>query len=304
MRVEHAQIRRRIAAPPHGGEDRPGDVLERNVDVRKKARFSRHELEHRVVESLRVSVEESNPGKSGLRRERLDEPGEAPPIHPEVFAVTRRVLGDEDELRDALGFERLRLGDERGNRAAALHAPHLGNGAERARVVAALPDLEVGVAPPAREDARRPLVVEARREGLVGEARERRKPRGRRRGILELVEAQERVDLRDLGRQLPAVFLDHASGHDDAVDLPPLLALDLLEDRLDRLLLGTVDEAAGVDDDDSGLGVGDDLVPGLLQVAQHHLGVDEVLRASERHDADGGEFSAHGVRFQAVIRPF
>ena len=29
--------------------------------------------------------------------------------------------------------------------------------------------------------------------------------------------------------------------------------------------------------------------PLALQMAQHHLGVDEVLRASERDNADGGE---------------
>ncbi len=77
------------------------------------------------------------------------------------------------------------------------------------------------------------------------------------------------------------------------------LALELrhLEDGVDRLLLGRVDERAGVDDDDVGVaGVGGDLVPGLSRVAQHDLAVDEVLRAAERDEADLHGYSRYSMR--------
>ena len=60
-----------------------------------------------------------------------------------------------------------------------------------------------------------------------------------------------------------------------------------LEDVADRLLLGRVDERAGVDDDDVRLlGVGNDLHAGLVEVAHHYLAVHEVLGAAKRDEAD------------------
>src|SRR4029078_11511160 len=70
------------------------------------------------------------------------------------------------------------------------------------------------------------------------------------------------------------------AGHDQA--LAVALVLGHLEDGVDRLLLGVVDEGAGVDDDDVGVArVGRDLVARLLGVAEHHLAVDEVLGTTE-----------------------
>ena len=264
-------------------------MLERDVDVGDEARLARHELEDRVVERLRIGVEEADPGERPSPRASAST-SRASPCAPqaEVLAVARRVLRDQDELRDALRLERPRLRDERVDRAAPLAAAHLRDRAEGAGVVAALADLQVRVAAAAREDARRRLVVEPGRERLLREPRKRRAgPTAAAGALLQLVEAEEGVDLGDLVGELAAVLLDHAAGDDDAVDLAPLLALDLLEDRLDRLLLGLVDEPAGVDDDDARLGVRHDRVPRALQMPEHDLGVDEVLRAAERDDADG-----------------
>ena len=153
IRASIAQVGRRVPAPAHRRQDRPGDVLERNVDVRDEAGLARHQVEHRVVESPGVRVEEADPGESRLRRERFDETGQAAAAHPEVLAVTRRVLGDEHQLRDALRFERRGLGDQRIDRSAALHSPHLGNRAERAGVVAPLAHFEIRI-PRRRESTR------------------------------------------------------------------------------------------------------------------------------------------------------
>jgi hypothetical protein len=54
------------------------------------------------------------------------------------------------------------------------------------------------------------------------------------------------------------------------------------EDGVDRFLLRVVDEGAGVDDDDVGVGgVRRDLVPSLLGVAQHDFAIDEILGTTE-----------------------
>jgi hypothetical protein len=55
-----------------------------------------------------------------------------------------------------------------------------------------------------------------------------------------------------------------------------------LENRVDRLLLGRVDERAGVHHEDVGVGrVVRQLVTRLLSEPEHHLGVDEILRTTE-----------------------
>jgi len=63
-----------------------------------------------------------------------------------------------------------------------------------------------------------------------GEPGKRRQPRRGGGSILELVQTQKRIDLGNFGRELGSVLLDHAAGHDDAVDLAAILPLDLLED--------------------------------------------------------------------------
>src|SRR4029453_13213505 len=66
-----------------------------------------------------------------------------------------------------------------------------------------------------------------------------------------------------------------------------LLQLGQLEDRVDRLLAGPIDEGARVDDE--ALGVFRDRrerKPGLGQHAEHELGIDLVLRAAERRQVD------------------
>ena len=59
------------------------------------------------------------------------------------------------------------------------------------------------------------------------------------------------------------------------------------EDGIDGLLLGGVDERAGVDDDDVGVfGAGGDFSPVGGEHAHHDLGVHEVLGTTEADKAD------------------
>ena len=135
--------------------------------------------------------------------------------------------------------------------------------------------------------------VEVARENLrkrgrkVAEDREiaRRGDRGDDR--VELVESDERVDLGKLPAQFLGVPLDEAPGDDDAAHRARALERRRLEDRLDRLLARVLDERARVDHDHVGLGgIGDEGASGPVEVAEHDLGVDEVLRAAEAHDPD------------------
>ena len=101
--------------------------------------------------------------------------------------------------------------------------------------------------------------------------------------------AYDRIDLGDVLLDLVAVSLDQATGDDEALGFASVggLVLDHFEDGVDGLLLGRVDEAAGVDDEDFGvLGVGGDVAASLVEHAHHHFGVDQVLGAAEGDEAD------------------
>ena len=154
--------------------------------------------------------------------------------------------------------------------------------AERAGVVAALADLHVGEPGRGRQHARQRVVVDP--GGQVGPRLVARGgvARHRAQDLGDLARAERRVDLRDLLAQLGVVALREAAGHDEAFRPADLLLARHLEDRVDGLLLGPVDERAGVDDDHVRLpGVGHELVAGALEPPEHHLAVDEVLGAPE-----------------------
>ena len=63
--------------------------------------------------------------------------------------------------------------------------------------------------------------------------------------------------------------------------------LDGLTDRVQRLLLSTVDKAAGVDENDVGTpGIRGELDSGSREVPEHRLPVDQVLGATEADQED------------------
>ena len=69
----------------------------------------------------------------------------------EVEAVVGRVLGDDDQLADAVGGQLAGLADDFLDRLGDVLAAHAGDGAEGAEPVAAFGDLQIGVVP--RRDA-------------------------------------------------------------------------------------------------------------------------------------------------------
>ena len=107
----------------------------------------------------------------------------------------------------------------------------------------------------------------------------------------ELAGADDGVDLGNVGADLVAIALDQAAGDDEALGAAAVgdLMLDHLKDGIDALLLGGVDEGAGVDDEDLGVfGALGQLGAVVVKQAHHDLGVDEVFGAAERDEADFG----------------
>ena len=74
------------------------------------------------------------------------------------------------------------------------------------------------------------------------------------------------------------------------------------ENGVDRLLLGRVDEGAGVDDEDFGLfGMGGEPRAGAVEQAHHHLGVDEVFGAAQGDKAHGGGRGWGGFGHSSIV---
>ncbi len=112
--------------------------------------------------------------------------------------------------------------------------------------------------------------------------------------LFVLVRAGDREHLGEFGAD-DVGLVAHAAGDDH----PPVLG-DRLADRGEALLLGRIEEAAGVDQDDVRLLViGRQLVAVGPKLGQDPLGIDQSLRAAERNHADlgrGGEDGGHGKR--------
>ena len=177
--------------------------------------------------------------------------------------------------------------------------------------------------PRRREDAWRLRVVDVGRQrawrggawgprgpwGPCPEERQRRgagsrRARNRCDDLRDLARAEHGVDLRDLGAKLIAISLGQASGHDQSAAGAVLLPLRHLEDGVDRLLLGGVDERARVDHEHLGRrGILCELVARVPREPEHHLGIDEVLGTAERDETDLHEFwGLAGGRALGILR--
>ena len=169
-------------------------------------------------------------------------------------------------------------------------AAQLGDDAERAGVVAAFADLQVRRVALGGQHPRRDVVVDPGRSLF-------RRHRGglaldRAQDVLHLAGAQRRVDLGDLLAQLLVVALGQAARDDQAPRAPRLLLARHLQDGVDRLLLGAIDERAGVHDDHVRvLRVRDQGMAARLQAPEHHLAVDQVLRTAQAHQPDAQRLS-------------
>ena len=148
------------------------------------------------------------------------------------------------------------------------------------------------------------------RRGLLLRLLARQQPFDDGHDLGELVEADEGVDLGQRFRQFLGETLRHAAGHDEFLRVMAALQAAVavrLQDGRDAFLLGRVDERAGVDDHHvGGGGIGGQAQSGQSQVAGDDLGIDQVLCAAERDDADfqagggGQDGCIHGWRDSTV----
>ena len=239
-----------------------------------------------------IDVVQADPGAElAERRGEVEEAGPHLALAPEarrvfeVDAVGAGVLRDDEDLLDARLHETLGLAQHVAGRAADEIAAQLRDDAERAAVVAALGNLQVGVVPGRELDALRRHEVEIR---VV--RRRRRRVHGRDDALVGLRPG----DREHVGEALAdlAGLRAHAAGDDDLAVLGHRLA-----DGAERFRLGAVEEAAGVDDDEIGAGMRlGQLVALGAELRDDALGIDEGLRAAERHEGDLGSGRVHAKK--------
>ena len=198
------------------------------------------------------------------------------------MAVVGEILRDEIHLDRSLRFEPPGLLHQPPEPEGAVTTAPQGDGAERAPVVAALADLQVAhVAgserkPVAGMRGARPLRQQSALDQLGHEP-------------VEIAQAQEQIHFGEGGLEFVPVALDHAPDGDDRA--APSLALEppRLEQGLDRLLLGGVDEAAGIHQDDVGVRqIRHASRTASHERGEHPFGVDRVLVAPEAHEPQSG----------------
>ncbi len=191
-----------------------------------------------------------------------------------------QVLGHQIDLLGALRLERLRFAHEALQRLGAVLAAHQGDGTEGARVVAAFGDLQithVGL-----------VAEELPHAGVSGNGIGDQSALGELgHEVMQVREPQKEVDLGNLVLQFLLISLDQAPDGHDRFDVAFLLELSGAQDRVDRFLLGGVDEAAGIDENDVGVRqIGGHHRAVAYQVSHQAFGIDRRFIAAERDDAE------------------
>ena len=278
----------------HGLEHTVADVLEGEVDVLEEAGIGLELLDELVGDLVGVAVQHPDPGDIGLLGDLMDQLGQGVAA-VEVLAVAGGVLCHQGQLLDAQGVHILGLGDHVLHGAGAELASNGGDGAVGAAVVTALGDLEVGGVVGGGEDA-----VAAQADGILvlegavllfgGDiltlALLLHGPDGLH-DVVDTAHAEKSIYLGELLEDLLAVALGETARDDDALEGAVLLEPGLVQDVVDGLLLGALDEGASVDDDD----VRVDILRGQLVACGHHLvehdlGVQLVLGTAEGDESD------------------
>ena len=105
---------------------------------------------------------------------------------------------------------------------------------------------------------------------------------------LELAGADHGIDFGDALLNLVAVALDEAAGDNELFGRARGFVAGHFKDGIDGFLLGGVNEAAGVDDEDFGIfRTGGQTRAGAIKKAHHNLGVHEVFGTAQGNKAHG-----------------
>ena len=309
-----------VAEPPHPAQHRAAGVLEGQVEVRRDAGRRRHRLDQAGPHLGRLQVGHPHPldavDRGQLGQQRLEQPQVA-----EVLAVRRGVLADQDQLAHALLGQPARLGEHLGRAPRDERAAEGRDRAERAAPVAAATPAsaaaigpsprrlrsgrgpDAGATPAGRSGAR--VAGRCRRAAAAGRPGASGSSVRRSRGTCGTC-AVAGEDVAAAGRrcrrsrrsrarrrpraalgQLLAVPLGQAADRDDRLGAPAALEVGRGQQRVDRVLLGRLDEAAGVDHHDVGVGRRRRPAPAVgREPAGELLGVDLVAGAAQGDERD------------------
>ena len=319
---QQAEEALRVAEAAHPAQHGVRGVLEGQVEVRRHAR-RRRDRGHQPgagLGGLEVGHPDPLDAVDGreLGQQRLEQPEVA-----EVLAVGRGVLADQEQLPDALLTEPPGLPEHVAGPAGDERAAERRDRAERAPPVAAAGQLERGHRAAVEPPAHRPGARRGRRgrvqvgggDGVAGDHDRVRAAGGRAdrqqlaavlRGVrvvllprqdrAELggdvrvvVEAEDRVGLGQRLGEVLAVALGQAAHRHDRLRGAVGLEVGRREQGVDGVLLGRLDEAAGVHHHRVGvLRVVDEPETAGLEASGELLGVDLVAGAAEGHQRDGG----------------
>ncbi len=98
---------------------------------------------------------------------------------------------------------------------------------------------------------------------------------------------EKQVNLGQLLLEILLIALRQTTGHDQHPAGAAFLVVGDLQNGIDGLFLGIIDKGTGVDDDNIRLTFINNNFKALgRQMAQHHLGIDQVFRAAEADQTD------------------
>ena len=197
-------------------------------------------------------VEQGGKPRSPRRVDRLPRPGF---FLPEIHPVVGGVLANEVDLFHAGGDEPLDLLHHRLNRAAPVTPSHPRNDAEGTGVIAPLGDLYIGRMGGRETHPRRIIIRDV--SGAAGDLDERfltgiiEQAVKKSSRPLDLVETHEGINLWKLDGEIGCIPLRKTPPDDEFLSgFGTVKAATMcFEDRPDALLLGRIDESAGIDQD-------------------------------------------------------
>ncbi len=264
-------------------------MLERHVDIGQHI-AAVHERDRLVDMRVGVDILQSHPGAERAQFARDVEKARGDMAVPpralgvsKVEAIGARVLRDDDQLLDARFDQPLGFAQHVARRARGELPTQARDDAERAAVVAALRDFQIGVV--ARREAHA-FAGDEIDEWIAG------RWRCGAHGLHHAFERLRAGDRRDVRESLADGLRlgPHAARHDHLAIL-----IHRLADGREGFGLCAVKKAAGVDDDRVGPGmIARKLIAFGAQPRQDAFAVDERLRAAERNERD----ARRGVLFR------
>ena len=282
----------------HAAQDHIIDVLDGQIQVLADVGGVRDHVQQTLVGLIGVAVEDAQPVHAvdgGGLAHQLGQGGMLLPVR----AVAGGILGHQDVLTHALPGKLTHFTQDGVLAAGAVMAADQRDGAEGAAVVAAVADAGVGGVGGGGQHPVMLEEVEALGTQAVALMRAHRRVDGVGQ-LIVLVHAHQQVNLGNFLQEGLLVPLGQAARHHQQPAAAGLFVAGHLQDGVDGLLLGGLNEAAGIHHQHVSLGgvAGEAEATGFEQ-AQGGFGVHAVLVAAQGDHADQSLFR-HGS-FLSVV---